>query len=129
MITVNNETSKHNTGTMGKDLHIILAYRNEVESETVNKDLLSFLREIQKNATVDFEFCYSIKPILYKRPAIHILLRPNKMINGNELLKNWTKGIAKAVVVTAADKRAMEYYLSNWGSRKINNGLMVPQIP
>lgn len=129
MITVNNEASKHNTGTMGKDMHIILAYRHEVESETVNKDLLLFLREIQKKAIDDFEFCYSIKPILDKRPAIHILLRPNKKIDGNELLKNWTKGIAKAAVVTAADKRAMEYYLSNWGSRKINNELLVPQIP
>ncbi|WFR55385.1 hypothetical protein QA584_17440 [Anaerocolumna sp. AGMB13025] len=120
MVLVRNTSTSINSKPIGKDLHIILAYKNEVESDTVNQDIIEFLQKIHDTTKVQLEYCYSVKPIMDKRPAIHILLRPSQKLDGQELITYWKKGIAKAAEVTAADKRAMEYYLSKWGGHKIN---------
>lgn len=100
-----------------KDLHMILTYRNEVEPETVNKDIYLYLRKLQKHITGKFEYCYTVRPITDKHPAVHILIRPNKKLDESELKSFWDKGMAKASIVTPADKRAMDYYLTSWGSK------------
>ncbi len=100
-----------------KDLHIILTYQKEVEPEAVEKDILRYLGKIRTIAADKFEYCYTVRPILDKHPAVHILLRPNKRLNEEELKNIWDKGMAKASVVTPADKRAMDYYLTKWGGK------------
>ncbi len=101
----------------GKDLHIILTYRHEIEMKMVKKDILSFLRKVQMSIKNNFEYCYTVRPITDKHPAVHILIRSNKKLNESELKSFWDKGIAKASVVTPTDKRAMDYYLNSWGSK------------
>lgn len=110
-------TRSSSTSSEGKDLHLILTYRHEVEQKTVESDILKLLSRIRTITKDNFEYCYTIRPITDKRPAIHILLRPKKKLNEKELLSFWDKGIAKASVVTPADKRAMDYYLSRWNSK------------
>jgi hypothetical protein len=108
-------------GLKGKDVHIILTYRNEVEPETVEKDIIVYLSKIQNSIHGKFEYCYTVKPIMDKYPAIHILLRPANRINESDLLSIWGKGMAKSSIITGADKRAMDYYLTKWGG-KIQRG-------
>ena len=120
MINVDNQLSEVSDNNLkGKDLHIILAYRNEVEAETVNKDILTYLEKIQKSITGKFKYCYIVKPIMKNHPAIHLLLRPDNKLNESELLSYWNKGIAKAAVVSKSDKRSMDYYLSKWGGEVV----------
>ncbi|MGB8452771.1 MAG: hypothetical protein WCD89_10590 [Anaerocolumna sp.] len=109
--------TNYNTNIKGKDIHIILTYKNEVEPETVKKDIKAYLKKVQNSSYGKFKYCYTVNPIMDKYPAIHILLRPDIRLNESDLLSLWGKGMAKSAVITGADKRAMDYYLTKWGGK------------
>lgn len=104
------------------DLHIILAYRKETEPETVKEDILQYLRKVRTIAEDNIEYCYTVNQITDKHPAVHILIRAKTTLNQEELKRQWDKGMAKASTVSQADKRAMDYYLTMWGSKTHYSG-------
>lgn len=111
-----------NTNFSNRDLHIILVYRKETEPETVKDDILLYLRKVRTIAEDNIEYCYIVNQIMDKYPAIHILIRTKTTLNQEELKRHWDKGMAKASTVSQADKRAMDYYLTKWGSKTHYSG-------
>jgi hypothetical protein len=103
-----------------KNLHVILTYSKEVENENIEEDIIQYLSKLQSKEKGKLEYCYKINPILDKRPAIHILLKLPERINETELIKLWDKGMAKTAILEEFDRRAMEFYLSNF--KKISRG-------
>jgi hypothetical protein len=111
------ETARLCNANFGEnDLHIILTYKNSVAQTRVKKDILSYLLEIRKTFTSNYEYCYKVNSITDGHPAIHILIKTVDSLDQEKLKSLWGNGIVKVALLENFDKRAVSYYFKSWNS-------------